>query len=179
MRRAFTLLLVCGCAGAGTQSGETTPRQPTILVDPQVGTIMGDRPRAESATIAAPPAVVWTAAKKVYASLGVPLAVDNPAAHQLGNQNFYASRQFAGQPMTKFVDCGNGMTGQKAATYRIYMSLLTTIESDGGSGARVHTTFVPMGQDVTEGSTDRIACGSKGTLEQFVLEQIAAAAAKP
>lgn len=179
MRRAFMLLLACGCASAGTQSGETTPRQPTILVDPQVGTIMGDRPRAESATIAAPPAVVWTAAKKVYASLGIPLAVDNPAAHQLGNQNFYASRQFAGQPMTKFVDCGNGMTGQKAATYRIYMSLLTTIESDGGSGARVHTTFVPMGQDVTEGSTDRIACGSKGTLEQLVLEQIAATAAKP
>ena len=179
MRRAFLLLLACGCASAGTPSAEPTARQPTILVDPKVGTIMGERPRSESATIAAPPAVVWTAAKKVYAALGVQLTVDDPAAHQLGNPNFYASRQFAGQPMTKFVDCGNGMTGQKAATYRIYMSLLTTVESDGGSGARVHTTFVPMGQDVTEGSTDRIACGSKGTLEQYVLEQIAATAAKP
>lgn len=179
MRRAFLLVLACGCASAGTPSAETNPRQPTILVDPSVGMIMGDRPRAEASTIAAPPAAVWTAAKKVYASLGIPLTVENPAAHQLGNPNFYAARQFAGQPMTKFVDCGNGMTGAKAASYRIYMSLLTTVESDGGSGSRVQTIFVPMGQDVTEGSTDRIACGTKGTLEQLVLDQIASTAAKP
>ena len=149
MRRAFLLLLACGCASSGTRGGDTTPKQPTIFVDPQAGTIMGERPRGEAATIAAPPAVVWGAAKKVYAALGIPVTVENPAAHQLGNANFYASRQLAGQPMTKFVDCGNGMTGQKAATYRIYMSLLTTIESDGGSGTRVNTTFIPMGQDVS------------------------------
>ena len=59
------------------------------------------------------------------------------------------------------------------------MSLLTTIETDGGSGSRVNTIFVPMGQDVSEGSTDRITCGSKGALEQLVLDQITAAAAKP
>jgi hypothetical protein len=179
MRRAFLLLLVSGCASAGTPSTEVPSRQPTILVDPQAGTILGERPRAESATIAAPPSVVWAATKKVYGALGVPLTVDDPAGHQLGNANFYASRQFAGQPMTKFVDCGNGMTGQKAATYRIYMSLITVVESDGGSGSRVHTTFVALGQDVSEGSTDRIACGTKGTLEQLVLDQIAATAAKP
>ena len=179
MRRAFLLLLACGCASAGTPSGETIAKRPTILVDPQAGMIMGEQPQGESAAIAAPPDAVWQAAKKVYAAIGVPLTVDNPASHQLGNPNFYASRQFAGQPMTKFVDCGNGMTGAKAATYRIYMSLLTTIVSDGGSGSRVHTIFVPLGQDVTEGSTDRIACGSKGALEQLVLEQITAMAAKP
>jgi hypothetical protein len=36
-----------------------------------------------------------------------------------------------------------------------------------------------MGQDVTEGSTDRIACASKGSFEKLVLDQIAATAAKP
>lgn len=179
MRRAFLLLLACGCASAGTPSTEVTSRQPTILVDPQAGTLLGERPRAESATIAAPPAVVWAATKKVYGAMGIPLTVEDPAGHQLGNPNFYASRQFAGQPMTKLVDCGNGMTGQKAATYRIYMSLITVVQSDGGSGSLVHTTFAALGQDVSEGSTDRIACGSKGALEQLVLEQIAAAAAKP
>jgi hypothetical protein len=179
MRRAFLLLLVCGCASAGTPSTEVTSRQPTILVDPQAGTLLGERPRAESATIAVPPAAVWAAAKKVYGALGIPLTIDDPAGHQLGNPNFYASRQFAGQPMTKLVDCGNGMTGQKAATYRIYMSLITVVQSDGGSGSLVHTTFAALGQDVSEGSTDRIACGSKGALEQLVLDRIAATAAKP
>ena len=181
MRRvlSFLVLVASGCASAGTPSEETTPRQATILVDPGAGVLLAERPRSTSTTIAAPPATVWVAAKKVYATLGIPVTVDNPAAHQLGNANFYASRRLANQPMTQFVDCGSGMTGQKAATYRIYMSLLTTIESDGGSGTRVNTTFVPMGQDVTEGSTDRIACASKGSFEKLVLDQITATAAKP
>jgi hypothetical protein len=176
---SLLVLAACACASAGTPHEETTPRQATILVDPSSGILLAERPRSSATTVAAPPATVWTAAKKVYAALGIPVTVDNPTAHQLGNANFYASRRLANQPMTQFVDCGNGMTGQKAATYRIYMSLLTTIESDGGSGTRVNTTFVPMGQDVTEGSTDRIACASKGAFEKLVLDQIAATAAKP
>jgi hypothetical protein len=126
--------------------------------------------------VAAAPATVWLAAKKVYADLEIPLSVDNPAAHQLGNQNFYKSRQFGGQPMTQFVDCGSGMTGANAASYRIYMSLLTTVTPDGKGGTTVNTTFVPAGQDVMGGSSDRIPCGSTGRLEGLLLNRIKAAA---
>ena len=153
----------------------TTPKQATIYQG-EGGTILAERPRASVASIASPPATVWLAAKKVYADLQVPITVENPSAHQLGNQNFFKSRQFAGEQMAALVDCGSGMTGPKASTYRIYMSLLTDIATDGKGGTTIQTTFVPMGQDISGGSTDRIPCGSTGRLEQLFLDRVKVAA---
>ena len=101
-----------------------------------------------------------------------PLLVENTSTHQMGNPNFYKSRVFAGQPMAQLVDCGSGMTGPKASTYRIYISLLTSISTDGKGATTVQTTFVPMGQDISAGSADRIPCGSTGRFEQNFHDRI-------
>jgi len=174
MRRAILLLLLCGCASAGTSSetSNSTPKQAAIYTSPETGTLLAERPRASVTTIAAPPAAVWFAVKKVYADWDIPVTVDNPSAHQVGNQNFFKTHQIAGRSMTEFVDCGSGMTGAKAATYRIYISLLTDVLTDGKGGTKVQVTFVPMGQDVAGGSSDRIPCGTTGRLEQLMLDQI-------
>lgn len=172
MRRLLLLGVLAGCASSGTPVIEsTTPKQATIYQS-EGGTILAERPRAATASIAAPPATVWLAAKKVYADWEVPITVENPSAHQLGNQNFFKARQFAGEQMTSLVDCGSGMTGPKASSYRIYMSLLTDIVTDGKGGTTIQTTFVPMGQDISGGSTDRIPCGSTGRLEQLFLARV-------
>ena len=176
MRRAFLFLLLCGCASGGTPSegSNSTPKQAAIFSSPETGLLLAERPRASSATIAAAPAAVWFAVKKVYADWEIPVTVENPSAHQVGNQNFYKSRQIAGKSMTDFVDCGSGMTGPKAATYRIYISLLTDVLTDGKGGTTVQVTFVPMGQDVAGGSSDRIPGGTTGRLEQLMLDQVKA-----
>ena len=98
MRRVLLLCALCGCASAGTSSENTTPKQAAIFSGEQ-GTLFAERPRASIATIAAAPAAVWLAAKKVFADLDVPLAVENTSTHQMGNPNFYKSRVFGGQPM--------------------------------------------------------------------------------
>jgi hypothetical protein len=176
MRRAYLLLLVCGCASAGTSSetSNSTPKQAAIYSSPETGLLLAERPRASVATIAAAPAAVWFAVKKVYADWEIPLTVENTSTHQIGNQNFYKARQIGGKSMTDFVDCGSGMTGPKAASYRIYISLLTDVTTDGKGGTTVHVTFVPMGQDVAGGSSDRIPCGTTGRLEQLMLDQVKA-----
>jgi hypothetical protein len=176
MRRVFTLSLcaLAGCA-SGQQYEQTTPKQAAIFSAPETGTILGERPRAVATTIAAPPAAAWLAVKKVYLEIEVPVTVENPSARQIGNQNFNKTRTFAGKAMTEWVDCGSGMTGPKAASYRMYISLLTDVIPDGQGGTRVQTTFVPMGQDMMGNSTDRIACGSTGRLETFFLDRVKAA----
>lgn len=185
MRRLLLAVVLCGCASSGSSpSDNTTPRQATILMGGSsmagsTTTIMGDRPTASLATIAASPADVWVAVKKVYSKLDIPLTVENPAAHQLGNDNFVKSHQLAGHSMTEYADCGSGMEGPKAASYRMYLSLLTTVASDGKGATVVQTTFVPMGQDVAGGSSDRIPCGTTGRFETLVLDQIKATVAKP
>jgi hypothetical protein len=176
MRRVFLLVALGACA-SNSPPAETTPRQAKIFQS-EAGVILGDQPRAASATIPLPPATVWNAVRKVYLDLEIPVTVERPDAHQIGNNNFAKSKTLAGRPMETLVDCGRGMTGPKAASYRIYMSLLTDIRTDGKGGTLVQTTFVPVGQDVSGGG-DRISCGTSGDLEQIVLARVKAAVGKP
>jgi hypothetical protein len=174
MRRTLLLIALASCAGGPRYSEEVPPRQPTIFTDPSTGTLLGEHPRAVAATLASPPGVTWLAVKKVYSELEIPVTVENPGVHQIGNQNFYKTRQLGGRSMTDFVDCGNSMTGPKAATYRIYMSLLTDVIPDGKGGTKVQTTFIPMGQDMSGASADRIVCATTGRLEALFLERVKA-----
>src|SRR5438270_7047551 len=115
MRRSLILCVLCGCASAGNSAPESATPKQAVIFQGEGGTILAERPRASAMAIAAPPATVWLAAKKVYADLDVPITVENPSTHQIGNQNFFRSRQFGGQPMAQLVDCGSGMTGPKAS----------------------------------------------------------------
>ena len=172
MKRVLLFLAIAGCASSGTPVDNSTAKQAPIFTSAETGTLMTERPRAAVISIASPFSAVWLAAKAVYAEMEIPLSVDNPGTHQLGNSNVVKSRQIAGQPMTQFVDCGSGMTGAKAMTYRISISLLTQITPNADGTTTVQTTFVPFGQDVSAGSSDRIPCGSTGRLEQLFLDRL-------
>ena len=179
MKRFVLLLFATGCASSGTAVENTTPKQAAIFSSAETGTLLTERPRAAVISVAAPASNVWLAIKAVYAEMDIPVTVDNPAMHQLGNQNFFRSRTLGGQPMTQFVDCGSGMTGPKAMSYRIYISLLTQVVGNANGTTTVQTTFVPMGQDVSAGSSDRIPCGSTGRFEQLFLDRVKATLGKP
>jgi hypothetical protein len=74
--------------------------------------------------------------------------------------------------MEGFIDCGSGMSGRKAATYRIYISLLTTVLGDDNGGTKVQTMLIPVGQDISGNSSDRIHCGSSGRFEKFFFDAV-------
>src|SRR5689334_12712030 len=105
MKRFALLVFVTACASSGTTVENTTPKQTPIFTSPETGTLMTDRPRATAISVAAPASNVWLAVKAVYAEMEIPLSVDNPAIHQLGNSNFAKTRVLAGHPMAEFVDC--------------------------------------------------------------------------
>jgi len=175
MRCTLLLLAIAGCASAGLPPEVIAPRQAAIFTSPETGTLLGERPRGTVAVIAAPPDSVWLAVKKVYGDFEIPVTVENPSVHQLGNPNFYKTRQLAGQSMVQFVDCGSGMTGPKSASYRIYISLLTDVMADGKGGTTVQTTFVPKGLDPNGTSGEQIPCGSTGRFEAYLLDRVRAA----
>lgn len=179
MRCAPLLLALAACASARGLPEASSPRQAAIFSSTETGLLLGERPRAVAAQIAAPPASVWLAVKKVYADFEIPLTVENPSAQQLGNPNFYKTRQLAGQSMVQFVECGSGMTGPKAASYRIYISSLTTVMTDGRGGTTVQTTFIPRGQDFSGTASDQIPCGSTGRFEAYLLDRVRAALGGP
>jgi len=175
MRRTIFLMLLAGCAtGGNTVAGSDSAPQRQAIFQSEQGMLMSEPVRAEATEIDAPPAAVWAAVKKVYQDFDIPLTVDNLPGHQLGNANFYKSRQLGGERMTALVNCGNGMTGPNAASWRIFMSLLTDVNPNGKGGTKLQTTLVAKGQDVTGGSADQIPCGGTGRLELMLLNKVKA-----
>ncbi len=173
MRHVILILALSGCASAASRSDESTPRQATIFTGNDVPTIYADRPVAAELKVNRPSAQVWKAVKEVYLGVQVPVAMENPQAHQLGNADFYRTNRFAGRSMTEFVDCGTSITGPKAASFRIYMSLLSTVKSDADSVTTVKTTFVATGQNMAGGnSSDKIHCATTGNLEELIAQRI-------
>jgi hypothetical protein len=175
MRRSALLLLAlaAGCAsGSIVQSSDTAPKQATIFTSPETGTLMTEPARAAAVDIDSPPTTVWLAVKKVYADLDIPVTLENPPEHRLGNPNFFKSRNMGGASMTNWVDCGSGMTGPNALTWRIFMMSLTDVIPNGKGGTTLKTTFTAIGQDVTGGSADRIPCGTTGRFEQSILNRV-------
>lgn len=180
MRRVLIVLtaITTACASSGSNP-EAVERAQPIFTSSETGTLMGSTPHSAAVTVDVPVAAAWAAVKKTYADWGVPLNVENPSTHQIGNNQFMRSRQFAGHPMTELADCGSGPEGAKAASYRIYMSLLTFVTTTTSGQTSVQTIFVPVGQDMTGTSNDRIPCGTTGRLEQYFLEAVKANLGKP
>jgi hypothetical protein len=173
--RAYVIFILAaaGCAtGGSTVEGSNSAPQRQVIFQSEQGMLMSDPARAEATEIDAPPVAVWAAVKKVYHDLDIPITVDNPAGHQLGNANFYKTRQLGGERMQNLVNCGNGMTGPNAATFRINMSLLTDVNPNGKGGTKLQTTLIAKGQDVTGGSADQIPCGPTGRLELMLLNKV-------
>jgi hypothetical protein len=178
MRRLALLVVLCSCATAGTPE-DTSARPEAIFTGDKQGTLMADAPRPLVAAIPANPAIVWEVAKKIYAEFDVPVTLDKPAAHQLGNTNFYKMRQMGGKPLQDLVNCGMGMDGPKAAKYRVYMSLVSNVSGDGKGGTTIQTTLAASAVDISAGAgSDRVQCGSSGVLEYLINEKVAAALAK-
>jgi hypothetical protein len=178
-RLIFLLAMAAACAPPPAVEGSNSaPRRATIFTSPETGTLMTEAARASTTEIAAPPEAVWLAVKKVYADFDIPVTLENLQGHQLGNPNFFKSRTMGGQSMSMYIDCGTGMTGPNASSWRIYMSLLTDVNPDGTGGTKLQTTFTALGQNVSAGSADRIPCGTNGRFEENVLSRVKAALGK-
>ena len=179
MKRSLVILVIgAACAAPGVATQHSAP----VLASDSRGNLRletGDvTATSVRDSIAAPQATVYGVVKQVYAALGVPVTLDNPAAGQIGNPSFWKTRRFAEHPMSDLASCGNSMTGPRANDYRIYMSLITRVVPTTSGGSRLETTFVPIAQDVAGGSTDRIPCGSTGKLEQIIHVSVAATLGK-
>lgn len=170
------LPLLSACAGSTAQSptsGVTERR--AVFTSPDVPTVYTAPATATTRSIVGTPASVRSIVRQVYADYEVPLTVDDTVTQQLGNREFYRSVKFAGRRMPELVNCGTGMTGPNAATYRIYMSLITKVVRESATRTMVSTTLIANARDMASGATaDRITCGSTGVLEELMLARVSA-----
>lgn len=108
---------------------------------------------------------VYQILRSVYADLMIPTNLTDSATRYVGATNYKKTRTLAGGPMSRLVECGSGITGPNADSYRIHLAVVSRVEIGDGGKSRIRTAVVAAGEDISGPSKDPIPCGSTGNLE--------------
>jgi hypothetical protein len=164
---------VTACASAtSTSAADADPfRRTTIFDVPQARMMFKDpqAPAEESFDVSKEDAVYGV--KRVMMQLEIPITLEDSTTTTIGNRMFSKIYRIGETPMMQLFDCGYMSQGPRAATYRMYLSLVTRIERLEGRSTRVKITTVAHAQDpATPGL--KVPCGSSGGLEKMVLDGV-------
>ena len=158
-------LLACASSGPGPIDGRSrvdrnSPARPIIL--------QTEGSTSEQA-IAAPADDVWGALVATFESLGIPFS--EVAGTRTVENRGYPARRIDGQRMSRFFDCGSNVTGEIADSYRVTVSIRSSVEATSMGTSVVHTELdaVAVARDTRSGE---LHCSSKGTLERLIGERL-------
>jgi hypothetical protein len=156
------VLVLCGCA---TASQPNPPPTEKVLARTNAGEIRSyEGNRSGMIVVKGSSDVVLDALRSAYGDLGIDVELWDPTHRQVGNRNFTKMYRLAGDRMSHFVGCGITETGQAADAFRITMSMVSDVTA-AGDGWQIDTRLDAHADDLAS-SKGRIACQSRGTLEE-------------
>lgn len=123
-------------------------------------------------TVAPAPAAAWPALMRAYAALGVPLQGADAKRRVIATRFFHAHSRFAGESLSRWLDCGSSITGDIASSYEITMRIGTRVDSLSGGGARLSSAVSAVATAVGS-SSPPVHCTSRRTLEKRLAEMTA------
>ena len=124
--------------------------------------------------IDAPTSRTFVATVVALEGMKVPLEVRDSLGGLVGNLRLTMMRRLAGEPLSRFFNCGNTMTGPSADTYRIHSALLAILDPLPSNRTRLRVAFAAGARDVSGPSTEPVTCGSSGIFELRLAERIKA-----
>ncbi|MEZ4588426.1 MAG: hypothetical protein R2909_18765 [Gemmatimonadales bacterium] len=113
--------------------------------------------------VPAPPDTVWNAFREILDQLGLESA-ESTAPRRLANARQRAVRRLAKQPLSRYFDCGDNITGPNANTYHVFVRFGLDLAPANGKTAFEFAMYAEA-VDVPGGRPDRIACATTGRLE--------------
>lgn len=139
---------------------------------------MGQRVISDDPTvgdpIAAPAGQVYQALIVVYSDIGMPATVVNPRDGLVASLNRRAFGKLGGMRLSRYLSCGESMTGPRADQDRIVLSMISRAKPNGASASRVETRVVATATDAS-GTGNRLPCTTTGGLEMRVHREAKAA----
>jgi hypothetical protein len=109
-----------------------------------------------------------------YAKLGIPAELVNPSTGLVAVTERRVSSSLAGEPLSRFLSCGETITGARANQDRIVLSVISYAKPVGTSESRIETRVVAIAIDVT-GTGGRQPCTTTGELEARLHKMVKAA----
>lgn len=167
-------LLAAACASGNPETPEVGERSTNLSIQMRKGgqnlnlrtTVQVD---VVHDTISGDPGDLFSLLPAVYDEVGVPITSVNAAAKTLGALEVRVRGDFAGERVSRWIDCGTSITGNVADQREVYVTVLTQIESleeaEGVSGVSTHLTAyaVQAGR-----SGNRRDCGTSSRLERRI-----------
>jgi hypothetical protein len=170
MLAALTLI---GCASGGATDTQTPKSGPIIVHDDRdavLSAAMGERVISSDqsiySSVAAPPDQVYQALIVAYSELGVPATVVNPKDGLVATLNRRAFNRLGNERLSRYVSCGDSMTGPRADQDRVVLSVVSWAKPEG-SGTRIESRVVGNATD-SGGTSMRMPCTTTGELESRI-----------
>jgi len=117
---------------------------------------------------------IFTALSAVFAELKIPVEASNTDTGMLRNLSAQISRRLGGEPMSRYLDCGRGFSGNNADIYRIALAISVWVEPASGEAGRLLVAIAATGRDPSGSRSAFSACTSRGALERRIAAMVQA-----
>ena len=175
--RALALAAALALAGCGPAAESGPPPQPApqvIHTGDAIHVSTTVRVAAVGSEVPAAPDRVWAVLADVYRELGMEPSADADA-RVLAAQPRAFTRRFGDHPAPRLFDCGRGTSGvDLAASYRIQMSVRTSLRPSGEGGTRLETLVEAHARNPDGVDAAPARCLSRGVLEQAIAARVMA-----
>ncbi|MFN0178188.1 MAG: hypothetical protein ACKVZ0_05275 [Gemmatimonadales bacterium] len=174
MGRIGTAFAVGLLLGASTAGGQELPRtQPPPRTD--WGTFDFERSTGiTSGTLAGPADAVLAALPGLLTQLGLTVKdkdVD-PAELLIVLKRQRLVRKLGKHQISKFLSCGDGLTGPNADSYYVYLTLNLRLVPKAARQTQLDMFFGAEAINVPGGQSDRIACATTGAFEMQLVAEL-------
>ena len=123
------------------------------------------------------PGRVYQALLGAFADLKIPAALRDSIGGRVESDVFYRRGDLAGRQISTYLSCGEGITGPYADSYRVYLTLISTVTPADSNRSTLRTVLLAGAVNVSEGARQAMPCESTGRLEirihQVVLKKAA------
>jgi hypothetical protein len=165
-----TLALLLGASACASGSGAGPYAQQHVTIDSPGGRfdmLLTRDQYLSSDTLTVSPARAWPALVQTYAGFGVPLQGADAARRMIATQYVHAHSNFAGERMSRWLECGSTMTGDIATTYEITLRFGTLIDTSVAGRSIIRTSVTATAIAPGSGTTP-VECSTRGALERRI-----------
>lgn len=174
MRSALAGLALCMSASAlGAQYARARVWLPGFATQLALDTI------GLAVEIAAPAGKTYRAVVAAFDELKIPLDTKDSARGMVGNLTLVRTRNIAGSSLSRWFDCGTGITGRNAESWRLYIAIAALLDPLPEGRTRLRIGMAAGAQDMQGNSKEPVACSTSGGLEAKFQELIAARVSAP
>lgn len=164
---SLTLAAIAPLASLGAQAPRPRVKLRAYPVEIVLDTLVYARD-----TVRAPMGETFAAVRATYAALKLPREWADSANGQLGTLRARLTYQLGGERLSQYFNCGQGLTGANADTWRLTIAIVTFLQPAGDGKVRLGTGAVAEAQDMSGVSTEPAMCGSSGLLEARILKEV-------